>query len=227
MCIIFPTDPVFRKKFISSCLTKLKLNLCLKIDVSLILDEMNIKEGLVYNKHSGEMIGFTHLGDINSELMKLEQGTERPPIAKHVWTIMVRGLLFKLECPYAHFGMEGVTADVLYPIVWEAIRLLEADGVKLLCVTADVASPNRKIFKMYQTPDLSVPHKAKNFYAKDERWVFFISDLPHLIETARNCWSHSGISGTRHMEVREVKYKILCTFNFITQFWYVNGKKIE
>ena len=57
---------------------------------------------------------------------------------------MVRGLLFKLEFPYAHFGTEGVTADVLYPIVWEAVRLLEADGVKVLCVTADGASPNGK-----------------------------------------------------------------------------------
>lgn len=74
-----------------------------------------------------------------------------------------------------------------------------ADGVKVLCVTADGASPNRKFFKMHQTPDLSVPHKAKNPYAKDERWVFFISDPPHLIKTACN--------GTRHMEVREVKYK--------------------
>ena len=43
-----------------------------------------------------------------------------PPIANHVLTIMVRGLLFKLEFPYADFGT-GVTMDVLYPIVWEAI----------------------------------------------------------------------------------------------------------
>ena len=89
--------------------------------VCLILDEMKIKEGLVYNKHSGDLIGFTHLGDINNDLMKLERGDERPPIANHVLTIMVRGLLFKLEFPYAHFGTEGVTADFLYPIVWEAI----------------------------------------------------------------------------------------------------------
>ena len=61
--------------------------------VSLILDEMKIKEGLVYNKHSGEMIGFTHLGDINDKRMKLEQGDEHPPIAKYVFAIMVRGLL--------------------------------------------------------------------------------------------------------------------------------------
>ena len=41
---------------------------------------MKIKEGLVY-KHPGEIIGFTDPGDTNNELMKLEQGTEHPPIA--------------------------------------------------------------------------------------------------------------------------------------------------
>ena len=78
MCIIFLTDLVFRRKFISSCSRKPKFNLPENRFVSLILDEMKIKEGLVYNKHSGEMIGFTHLGDINNELMKLEQGYEHP-----------------------------------------------------------------------------------------------------------------------------------------------------
>lgn len=172
--------------------------------VCLVLDEMKIKEGLVYNKYSGELIGFADLGDINNELVKLEQGDERPSIAKYVLAIMVRGLLFKLEFPYAHFGTEGITADFLYPLIWEAIRLLEVDGVKVLCITADGASPNRKFFRMHKTPDFPFPHKAKNPYAKEERWVFFISDPPHLIKTVRNCWSHSGPSGTRHMEVRKL-----------------------
>ena len=116
----------------------------------------------MYNKYSGEMIGFTHLGDINNELMKLEQGNEHPPIANHVLTIMIRGILFKLEYPYAHFGTVGVTADLLYPIVWEAVRILESDDVKVLCITADGASPNRKFFRMHKTNDLSIPYKAKN-----------------------------------------------------------------
>ena len=37
--------------------------------VAVIVDEMKIKEGLVDNKYSGEIIGFTHLGDINSKHM--------------------------------------------------------------------------------------------------------------------------------------------------------------
>ncbi len=45
--------------------------------VALLIDEMKVKEGLVFNKHTGEVIGFTKLGDINDELMKLEQNQRR------------------------------------------------------------------------------------------------------------------------------------------------------
>ena len=76
--------------------------------VSLIIDEMKIKESLVYNKYNGEIIGFTHLGDINDELQKLEQQhIDHPPVAKHILALIVRGLLFKLEFPYAHFATVG------------------------------------------------------------------------------------------------------------------------
>ena len=38
--------------------------------VSLILDEMKIKQDLVYDKHSGQIVGFVSLGSINDELSK-------------------------------------------------------------------------------------------------------------------------------------------------------------
>ena len=41
--------------------------------VVLLLDEMNIKESLVYDKHSGSMIGFVDLGEINNHLMAYEE----------------------------------------------------------------------------------------------------------------------------------------------------------
>ena len=167
--------------------------------VSLILDEMKIKEGLVYNKYTGHIIGFTHLGDINDDLMKLENDSDHPPIAKQVLALMVRGLLFKLEFPYAHFSTNGITADLLFPIVWEAIRLLESGGLRVLCVTADGASPNRKFFRMHKSIHV---HKTPNVYSEDDRWIYFIADPPHLIKTVRNCWSNSGETGTRHMKVQ-------------------------
>ena len=41
--------------------------------VSLIGDEMYIKESLVYSKASGELVGFCDIGDINNHLLQLEQ----------------------------------------------------------------------------------------------------------------------------------------------------------
>lgn len=37
--------------------------------VVMLLDEMHIKEDLVYDKHSGKMVGFANLGDIDNHLL--------------------------------------------------------------------------------------------------------------------------------------------------------------
>ena len=177
--------------------------------VGLLIDEMKVKEGLVYNKLSGEIVGFTNLGDVNDQLLRLEQGDEHPPVAKYILVLMVRGVMFKLEFPYAHFGTRGVTGELLHPIVWEAIRRLEASELKVIFITADGASVNRKFFRMHQdkSDPNSFTYKARNPYSADNRWVYFIADTPHLMKTVRNCWSHSGVKRTRHMQVRN---------NFIT-----------
>ena len=39
--------------------------------VTLLIDEMYIKEDLVYDKVSGALIGFTFLGDTNEHLLKV------------------------------------------------------------------------------------------------------------------------------------------------------------
>ena len=39
----------------------------------LLLDEMHIREDIVFDKHSGEMIGFANLGEINEHLFVFER----------------------------------------------------------------------------------------------------------------------------------------------------------
>ena len=170
---------------------------------ALLLDEMKLKEKLVYDKFDGEIIGFTDLGDVNNEILNLErQSSEHPPVAKHLLTLMVRGIFFKLDFPYAHFASETVTGDLLFPIVWKAVEYIEAIGLKIICITADGASPNRKLFRMHRKAgDKGIVYKTPNVFAKEERSVYFISDPPHLIKTSRNCFSHSGWNGTRLMMV--------------------------
>ena len=38
--------------------------------VLLLIDEMYIKEDIVYNKHTGRIVGFTDLGDVNNHLLR-------------------------------------------------------------------------------------------------------------------------------------------------------------
>ena len=118
--------------------------------------------------------------------------------------LMVRGLLFNQQFPYAHFGTQGVTAELLFPIVWECIRRLEASELNVIFVTADGASPNRKFFRMHRAvgDKSKYVYKTCNPYSKETpRSIYFFADPPHLLKTVRNCWSHSGPNGTRHMKV--------------------------
>ncbi len=165
---------------------------------------MKIKEGLVYNKYTGAVVGFINLGDVNDSLLQMENEDSHPAVAKYVLVLMVRGLLFDLKFPLAHFGTQGVTADILQPLVWEAVPLLELTGLKVLCVTADGASPNRKFFRMHKL-DVTESKLVRNPYSSETgRWLFFYVDPPHLVKRVHNCWSHSGASGTRHMQVRNI-----------------------
>ena len=88
--------------------------------VNILMDEMHIREDLVFDKHTGAMIGYTHLGDINDHLMQFEQSLSHsstpatPKLAKTMMVFMVRGLFNKLQFPYAQFPCADFSGDQLY-----------------------------------------------------------------------------------------------------------------
>ena len=95
------------------------------------MDEMHVKEDLVYNKHSGELIGFMNLGDMNNHLISLQRAAENGesekirPLAKSLLVIMVRGLFSSLQFPYAQFPCLNLTGDLIFDVFWEAVERLE------------------------------------------------------------------------------------------------------
>lgn len=150
----------------------------------------------MYNKHTGALIGFTDIGDINAHLLKFQASLEpnndlsdNKQIAKTMLVFMVRGLLSNLEFPYAQFPCTSVTGDLLFDPLWNAIARLERCDLKVLAVTADGASPNCRPFNIHTPFEATTPHKVKNPYAVDGRDLFFLSDPPHLIKTVRNCFA--------------------------------------
>lgn len=101
----------------------------------LLLDEMHIKEDLVYSKHSGEFVGFANLGNVNQQLLDfeklLDQSTTPQPLAKSMLVIMVRRLFTKLQFPYAQFPCANLTGDLLFEPCWNALYRIEYVGLKV------------------------------------------------------------------------------------------------
>ena len=93
--------------------------------VALIFDEVKIKEDLVYNKHSRELIGFVDICDVHEHLTALEQSCllietsdSSPKLATHMLVFMIRGLFSSSEFPYAQFPVASASGEVIFPIVW-------------------------------------------------------------------------------------------------------------
>lgn len=197
----FQAKPGFQEEVEEMLVTDMKLSELpdWKKHVVLLLDEMKIKESLVYDKHGVNVIGFVDLGAVNNQLDQFEGESSdivKPiAVANHILAIMVRGIFIRLRFPYAHFPTRGVHADHLFSIVWEAVERLEKLGLKVLVVTADGASPNRKFFRMHKKTGEGLCYKTANPYTDEKRALYFMSDVPHLVKTSRNCWSHSFAHG--------------------------------
>lgn len=110
--------------------------------VILLIDEMHVKEDLVYNKHSGRLVGFVDLGEVNNHLASFERSLycedddanrfTGPTLAKSVVAFMVRGLFTKLRFPYAQFPCANLSGEQMFFPFWECVARLERMGFKVL-----------------------------------------------------------------------------------------------
>ena len=111
--------------------------------VTLVMDEVHIKEDLVYDKHQGHLIGFVNLGNTNNKLLEFEatmNGDTDRPLANSMLVFMVRGLFNNLAFPYVQFSCSNWTGDLLVDPVWEAVSRLERMGFQVMALTCDGAS---------------------------------------------------------------------------------------
>ena len=168
------------------------------------MDEMKIQENLVWDKHNGELIGYVDLGDINYAAM-----SKVTTVASHVLVFLIRSIVNPFKFSLANFATDGISASQMFPLLWKAISICEKSSLKVIAVTCDAASPNRKVFRVHwhltqdddMNPETDVTYRTRNLFSGTEnRFLYFISDVPHLLKTARNCLSNSG-SGkfTRYM----------------------------
>ena len=106
--------------------------------IFLIMDEMHIKNDLVYDKHEASLIGFVNLGKTNNQLLEFEEAllSEKTelPLASSLLVLMVRGLFCKLNYPYAQFACNDISGALMFDSFWEAISRLERLGFFIFLV---------------------------------------------------------------------------------------------
>ena len=163
----------------------------------LLMDEMKIQENLVWDKHTGDLIGFVDLGDTELNYATLQKSDE---IATHVLVFLLRSIVNPLKFSLANFATTSVSSVQLFPLFWKAVGILEDScGIKVVGVTSDGASPNRSMYQMHLhmtrvedlNEDVDVTYRTLNIMAEEKRYIYLLFDTPHIMKTARNCLANS------------------------------------
>lgn len=169
--------------------------------VSLLLDEMKIKSNLVFDNSTDQLIGFTDLGDRDRNYSSLD---EEDSLASHILVFILRGLCTSLKFPLVYFATNNLKAYEIMSLFWEAVFILEKTvNLWVITVTADGASTNRTFFRMHEKLDGNKTpsrfcYRTVNIWAP-HRFIYFISDVPHLIKTLRNCLHHSSFGNSSRL----------------------------
>ena len=122
---------------------------------------------------------------------------------------LIRGIINPFKFSFANFATDGIKASQMFPLLWKTISICEKISLKVIAVSCDDSSDNRKLFRMHchltrddgTNPETDVTYCTCNLFGGTaNRYLYFIFDVPHLLKTARNCLSNSG-SGkfTRYM----------------------------
>ena len=102
----------------------------------------------------------------------------------------------------------------MLPVIWRAIRILEAIGLEVFAVVCDGATPNRRFFRTYAIENgLNLSEEGVVYWVTNRydlsRKIFFV-DPPHLIKTIRNNFENSGGHNyTRNLMVSDTFFSLI------------------
>ena len=111
--------------------------------VAIIIDEMKIQSNLVFDKVSGDLIGFINLGNPMTNFACL---TDEDPVSSHALAFLVRGLCTDLKHVIAYFFAGNVTSFQLMPLFWRTVSVLEVSLKLCVCCCQCKVCPIKRFF---------------------------------------------------------------------------------
>ena len=158
-------------------------------DAVLMLDEMQTRKCLQFDKGLGKF-----LGNISPELSSNENNTEA--LANHVLVLMARGITVKWKQIVAYFFTgESVSGEKLWDLIKKVINLMGEKKIHVRAVVSDMGAANRAMWACVgiganrSNITNSIPHP----FFSDQR-LCFLADIPHLLKNIRNCLLSNTIS---------------------------------
>ena len=160
----------------------------------------------MWSKHTGDLIAFVDLGDMNLNYATIQ---ETNATASHVLVSLLRSVVNPFKFSLANFETKNATAFQIFTLFWKPVAICETQcAIEVVAATCDGASANSKFFRMHfglthddeLNADTDIFYLTIIFFSEDKHYIYFISDLPHLLKTVRICLNNSGSGkGTRFM----------------------------
>lgn len=170
---INPVDELKDDNFLAYAKQRVKTLEKHELHVSLMIDEIHLKEYLDYK--GGNIVGFAH--------NNLES-------ANSVHVFMIQSLFSKFKDVVFILPVKKITSDVLFIILKKIIVSLEEFGFKVVVIVTDNNSINRKCVANFNNPiaNYVYPHPCDS-----ERPLFYCVDSVHIIKSVRNNWVNQKI----------------------------------
>jgi len=187
------------------------------------MDEIFIKSDLVYDKHDASLIGFENIWNTNNQILEFEAmiesgGAANPSLASTMMMFMVRGLLVLLSLCSVCLWERNEWRFNFWPYLGSSGSIRKNGIFFVLALCCNGASSNHKLWKLH-SKDNELLYRVPNFYAAEgQRFLYFISDPPHLLKTIWNSWYNEK----RRLWVNSILQVLANTMIFIPSVM-VNG----
>ena len=90
------------------------------------MDEMKIQSNPIWDKHTGELIGYVDFGDTELNYASREKTDN---IATHILAFLIRNTVNPFKFSLANFATSGASASQMFPLLWKAISICEINSL--------------------------------------------------------------------------------------------------
>lgn len=158
----------------------------------LIMDEMAIRQQVVWNEHTKQLEGVVH--------HHTNRGTQKPSIeqtavAKEALVFMVTGIQESRKIPVAYFLINGMFADEKKNVTRTILTSLHDAGVKIIAFTFDGTATNIATANALSCSirGSSVPLITSFKHPVSDHEVYVLMDPVHMLKLVRNTWQSQKV----------------------------------